>query len=134
MLGIVPRKLRRHPIGRGGMANHAIVGNTRTRMVGGRGSRKICLVASHAFVRCIGKITTGVAPVTIGNVMPLGQGKKIVVTNLIRMPVGSEHIVALDTIHREATFRVVGHAGVDEINLVAIDTIIAKAIKTQGHF
>ena len=134
MLGVVARKVRRHPIGRGGMASRTIVGNTRTGMVGSRSSRKICLVASHALIGRIGKITADMTPVAIGNVMALRQRKKIVVADLVGTPARGKHIVALDAVGREATFRVVGHAGIVKINLVAIDTIIAEAIKTQGRF
>ena len=115
------------------MASRAIVGDTRTGMVGSRGSRKICLVTSHTFVGRLGKIAVAMATGTICQVMPLRQRKKVVI-DLIGMPVGGKHIVTFQAVGTKAGRRMVGIGGSREIGSVAADTIIAVAIKPQRCF
>lgn len=132
-LGIVRQKLRRHPVGVGGMAGSAIGGHPGIQVIGLLGRFKVGLVASETIGRGMGKITVGMTTGTVSQVVPQGKRKKVVI-DLIGMPIGGKHIMAFQAVGTEACLRVIGIGGSREIGGVTADTIIAVAIKPQCCF
>lgn len=132
---IVLCKIRSIPAGIGGMASGAI-GRKVPRFVVRAGSRpEIRFVTGKTIRRRIDKIPTDMTLGAVVNLVPFGQWEKQVVgSSRYPEPFIGGHVVTSHTVGRKTRRQVVGGGCCLVSIAVAVDTIVANAVKLQTRF
>lgn len=123
------------PSGLGIVTQGAVHRKAAGLVVGGGGRAEIVFVAGETVGGGVGKIAVGMAGVAVGNIVAVGQGEEAVIGIAgYPFPGGAGHIVTNHTVFRIAGGFVVGAGSGGEVLKVAINAVVADAVKTEFGF